>query len=293
MGSDYAAVTCVLRAQLTAVHQQFVHILALRHWGLTQTASRITQIDKIDFPIAMKIVDHMVASGQAIILDPEPFTPGSCEAGILAAELEVDQRLHAALRAAQVPASPVPNLIAEALAPRQSYADWLSDRIAAFGNQARAGSDLAAELVEVFSYTIVLIEQSMAHAFVHWHHGDTANADAAWATSGAAMMQATRIVRELAARDAVPFAKNLPELRISRSPDKAIEFDRHLARSFETCVGTLAERNTEDLKDLLDPVRSFAERISDWGPGRRHPARETDPPAFQSFEKTLAKFVWT
>lgn len=290
--SDHDALTRVLRAQLTAVHQQFVHILALRHWGLVDTANRILEIDKIDFPIAMKIIDYMVASGRAVNLVSEPFTPGSCEARILAAELAVDQCLHSALQAVKLPSSPVSNLIAEALAPRRSYADWLSDRIAKSENQAPNETRLPHGLEEVFSFSIVLIEQSMVHAFVHWHHGDKANADAAWATSGAAMMHATQTVRWLAARGAVPLAKNLPRLRISGLPNKAVEFDRLLVRSFERCLSTLSKRADEDLRDLYDPVWSFAKRYTEWEPGENHPAKGTNPPAFQSFEKTLTKFVW-
>ena len=290
MGSDYTALTGVLRAQLTAVHQQFVHVLALRHWGLTDTASRIMAVDEVDFPIAMKIIDHMVAAGQPIRLDPEPITPGSSEAEALAAELEVDHRLHLALQAAAA-ASPVPNLIAAALAPRQAYADWLTDRIGALESQARTPCDLANELAEIFSYNIVLIEQSMVHAFVHWHHGDRANAESAWATSGAAMMHATKIVRWLAARGAVPFADDFPPRRISGQPDEAIAFDQHLAREFEDRLTARSKWSDKALEGFCDPIRSYATKLSGWPPGRAHPARDTNPPSLRSFEKTLAKFV--
>ena len=56
----------LLRAELTAVNQQFIHVLALNRRGYAETADRVYEIDKVDFPNAMRIIDHLVASGQVL-----------------------------------------------------------------------------------------------------------------------------------------------------------------------------------------------------------------------------------
>lgn len=293
MTSDDKALNRVLRAQITAVHQQFVHVLGLRQWGLEDMAKRILEVDRIDFPVAMKIIDYMVSSGKPVELEPDPFTPGACEAEVVAAELLMEQRLHAALLAADISTPPASKLIATALAPRQDYADWLSARTHPIATQEREESDLVDTFAQVFSHIIVMIEQAMTHAFVHWHHGQKTNADSAWATSGAAMMLATRIVKWFAARREVPVPKTFPSLRISDQPDEAVEFDRQLVNSFASCTEALSEVANEEVREWYRTMSQYAIRLSNWEPGQEHPAKVSNPPAFQSFEATLAKFVWS
>ena len=53
----------VLRLQLAAVQQHFIHILLLRAWKEEAVADRITSIDAVDLPNAMRIVDWLVSAG--------------------------------------------------------------------------------------------------------------------------------------------------------------------------------------------------------------------------------------
>jgi hypothetical protein len=149
------------------------------------------------------------------------------------------------------------------------------------------------DLAQPFSHLIVMIEQAMVHAFVHWHRGDKADANSAWATSGAAMMHATGIVRWLAARGTTPAPAAVPSLKISDRPDMAFELDRRLASALENCMSRLAGDQSSELRDLCRPIADYAGRLANWKPDQEHPAKDTNPPAFRSFEATLAKFVWS
>ena len=58
--NDGSSLNKILRCEMTAVNQQFIHVLALRDWGFAETAERIMAVDYVDFPNAMRIIDHMV-----------------------------------------------------------------------------------------------------------------------------------------------------------------------------------------------------------------------------------------
>jgi hypothetical protein len=261
--------------------------------GLRDVAERIMEIDRIDFPIAMKIINHVVGSGLSVELDPDYFSPGSREAAILLAEQEVEQRLVFALAAAQALPPPLQALISAAMAPRHAYAEWLAVRLSSLDEDGQPTQGSSNEFGKIFTSLIVMLEQSMAHAFVHWHHGNKANADAAWATSGAAMMQATEFVRRLAAGRAVPIPKGPIAPQISMEPDRALELDRELAQACATCADATTRETQDELGELCRAIADHAALISAWRVGQEHPAHGKIPPAFKSFQKTLAKFVWS
>ena len=90
----------VLRIQLAAVQQHFIHILSLRAWKEAAVADRITSIDAVDLPNAMRIVDCLVSAGHlpALASDREALAgdmpePGGSLDTVLAAELALDLRL--------------------------------------------------------------------------------------------------------------------------------------------------------------------------------------------------------
>jgi bacterioferritin (cytochrome b1) len=47
----------LLRCELTAVNQQFIHALGLRDWGYAEAAERIMAVDYVDFPNAMRVLE--------------------------------------------------------------------------------------------------------------------------------------------------------------------------------------------------------------------------------------------
>jgi hypothetical protein len=292
MSEQTAALIDVLRCELTAVHQQFVHVLALRDWGEDETAARIMQVDCVDFPNAMQIIDHLVETAQPIALAPGTFTPGTNPHGILAAEWALEERFSAVLDAAKGSNGRTGALVASAAAPRRAYADWLAERLAGADETEPSTDPAAVQTADAFAHLIAMIEQAMVHAFVHWHRGEAQNADAAWATSGAAMMHATAFVHLFAARGTAPRPGTAPVLRIAEDPNMALEFDRQLA---ERCanVATLAADGCGEsvVAELCREVARSCRALGDWRPGEAHPAAATNPTAFASFEATLAKFV--
>ncbi|MDX1576571.1 MAG: hypothetical protein R3285_10280, partial [Kiloniellales bacterium] len=219
----------LLRCELTAVNQQFTHVLALREWGEAEIAARIMEVDCVDFPNAMRILAFLLKTGAPLDLAPDSYVPGRTVTGILFAEQAMERRLAAVLADVRVTSPAARAHVATAQAPRRAYAEWLAERLsernADDGDRARpdpAAADLVAHL-------IAMIEQSLAHAFVHRHAGDTAGADAAWAASGSAMMQLTALVRLFAARQDVPAPGAFPALRIARRPELAVEADASLS----------------------------------------------------------------
>ena len=64
----------VLGVQLAAVQQHFIHVLMLRAWHEEAAADRITSIDAVDLPNAMRIVDCVASTGtEANAIWPTPF----------------------------------------------------------------------------------------------------------------------------------------------------------------------------------------------------------------------------
>ena len=90
----------VLGLQLAAVQQHFIHVLMLRAWNEEAIADRITSIDAVDLPNAMRIVDHMVSTGHLPTLASDHRTsagnmprPGGSLNAVYAAEMRLDCRL--------------------------------------------------------------------------------------------------------------------------------------------------------------------------------------------------------
>ena len=205
----------VLRLQLAAVQQHFIHILLLRAWKEEAVADRITSIDAVDLPNAMRIVDWLVSAGHlpALASDRETLAgdmpePGASLDAVFAAELALDLKLrdvHASVERELTPcARTVPiELVSVPLAIRASYQDWLRRRLDRAPEGVKAGEPgdpAGLALDSLFANLMVMINQTLVHAFVHWHRSEHERADVAWEMSGAAMMHATSIVNALAPR---------------------------------------------------------------------------------------------
>lgn len=286
----------VLRRELTAVNQQFMHVLALRAWGDVETAERIMQVDYVDFPNAMRIIDHLVESDLPVVLPPDPFTPGTGLKSILSAEQVVERRLSEAIEAASGMDERGRALVSAAKAPREAYGAWLADRLRGAGIDEPVGApafvQAGGEIADVLGHLITMIEQPLVHAFVHWHGGERPNADASWASSGAAMVQLTAFVHLFAARKTIPAPGAVPAPRIARRPAEALDFDRRLA---EQCAEVAAKAALTGEKTgataLCRKIADYCHDLARWRPGRAHPAAGSNPAAFASFEATLMRFV--
>ena len=282
----------VLRCELTAVNQQFVHVLALRDWGYAETAERIMEVDYVDFPNAMRIIDYLVQAGFPVLLACECPAPGTTYKGILLSENALEQRLFAVIEEAVCTDDHPRALVSAARAPREAYAAWLTNKLGEPGVDETSGDDMFPESFGVFAHLIATIEQAMVHAFVHWHEGEARVADAAWATSGAAMMQATEFVHLFAARGTLPVPREMPALRIASKSAVGLEFDRQLADSCAREAAEAADACSDiAIANLCRKVARYSSQLSDWKTAEAHPAADDNPAVFSSFEGTLRKFV--
>lgn len=291
MGRQAEALNQLLRCELTAVNQQFIHVLALREWGEAQTAERIMEVDRVDFPNAMRILNYLVETGAPLDLAPDPFVPGNSVREILRAEQAIERRLCAALNGGQVTDPRARALLATAQEPRQAYAEWLAERLSDGVPEGAAKAETDAGTADIVAHLITMVEQTLAHAFVHWHAGKAENADAAWAASGGAMMQLTEMVRLYAAWRCVPAPGSFPALHIAVRPEETFEPDRRLAALVAEQADRVARRSAQDaLVDLCRRIADDSLEQSRWRPGQDHPAGRTNPPAFASFAATLKRF---
>lgn len=302
----------VLRLQLMAVQQHFIHVLILKAWADDETAAGITAIDNVDLPNAMRIVDFIVSSGalpklsvdQRSLAEHMP-TPGSSYEGIFAAERRLERRLIDALQAgeravATAGTHEAVHLILDPLSPRESYEQWIQRQIAAGLRSSepirRLSDDATSSLNTLFAHLMVVIVQGLVHSFVHWHSGQKKLADAAWEVSGAAMMQATKITNLLALRHSapapaeavVPSSVRLP--RIGGTSEEALMLDRALA---ERCCA-VAERAKEDISEtefelVFRETAAYFHALIDWQPNLEHP--EINNPC-RDFERVLREYVW-
>ena len=290
--SDCEYLNRVLRCELTAINQQFIHVLALRDWGYAETAERIMEVDYVDFPNAMRIIDYLVQARLPILLASECPTPGSTYQAILLSEKALEQRLFATIEEAVCTDAHPRALISAARAPRKAYAAWLTDQLDGPGFDETSGDDPFPESIGVFAHLIATIEQAMVHAFVHWYEGEVEIADAAWATSGAAMMQATEFVHLYAAHRTLPLPHKMPALRIASRSTDGVGFDRQLA---DSCAREAAEAadacNDMAIADLCRKIARYSLQLSGWKTGQAHPAADDNPAGFGSFEEALRKFV--
>jgi bacterioferritin (cytochrome b1) len=289
------ALNQLLRCELTAVNQQFTHVLALREWGESEVAARIMEVDMVDFPNAMRILDSLVETGQPLDLVPDSFVPGSDVRGILLAEQTMEQRLTAAIDEARVIDQRAQALVATAQEPRQAYAqwlaEWLADRLSEGEADGAAGPRNDADTADLVAHLITMVEQTLVHAFVHRHAGDVEGADAAWAASGGAMMRLTKMVRLFAAQRRVPAPGAFPAMHIAIRPEEAVEADRALAMLVAEEAARLAgQRDSDAVAGLCRRIADYSLEQSRWSPGQEHPASRTNPPAFASFETTLKRF---
>ena len=291
MDRQAKALNQLLRCELTAVHQQFTHVLALREWGETETAARIMEVDRVDFPNAMRILAFLVETGAPLDLAPDPFVPGGGVREVLRAEQAVERRLSTAIAGARVTDRRPRALLATALEPRQAYAEWLDKRLSDGIPDGVATPPTDTGTADLVAHLITMVEQTLAHAFVHRHAGEAENADAAWAASGGAMMQLTELVRLHAARRCVPAPGRFPALHIAVRLEETFERDRRLAALVAEQAGTVARGSGQDaLAALCRRIADYSLEQSRWSPGQDHPAGRTNPPAFASFEATLKRF---
>ncbi|MEM7225526.1 MAG: hypothetical protein AAF495_21290 [Pseudomonadota bacterium] len=279
MSAEPTDLNAVLAWQLAAVEQHFIHVLTLKAWGDEESIRAIAAVDEVDLPNALRILDLMVSNGHLPDLGACRISPGASHGEIFAAERRIEAELSAALRAAR--SADPSSLIDPSLAPRDSYGSWLL----AQSTKRRGSCGLPQTLTEtgkssldrLFSHLLIVIEQSLIHAFVLWHDRARRQAEIAWDTSAAAMKQAADITSLLARRflAPAPTASGVLTPSLAKTLEASREVDRALAEA--TCVA--AERAEQALSDpdpeLAAVCRASAatfRALSAWRPDRDPPA---------------------
>jgi len=192
MQSENDHLRSLLTALLSAVSQQFFHILLLRRAGETELTPRIVEVDDEDFKNTMAIVDLLAERGASILIAPHGISPGFDVRDILCAELAMERHLQVILDQIHVESNAAITLVNRATNMRADYRAWLESELDArpsIRRQAAPENDAAPLLAQLLQ----LMEQAMVHAFQYWHAGKHNDADTAWQTSGAAMIYLTAL----------------------------------------------------------------------------------------------------
>lgn len=285
---EHDALRKLLRAELTAVNQQFIHVLALKRLGHDAMADRIYEVDVVDFPNAMRIIDHLVALDGDVHLPLEMPQPGFPMTGLLQAELQIEARMRELLATADAADPAAQRLFDNAAAPRPAYQAWLTGMLADNPQAPVARGHPAID--PLFACLIAVLEHLMLRAFAAWHVGNEAEADRAWAMSGMAMVQATDLVNALTDLGAVPLASGVfPTELPTRLGSNAVE--RDLMAAYAGAAQAAAQQAEPPLQEICRRIADYTGRLEAWRPDAPHPAIVACAPSFRSFAATLRKFV--
>lgn len=300
----------VLRVQIAAVQQHFIHVLTLNAWDETTGAKEIVSVDAVDLPNAMRIVDWLIARGESVSLASDINVlaacmprPGACMQDVLANELVLDKRLEGALLDAQRELTGVVGgewaaYIDKPLTCRSSYQNWLKAALErADRREETDGTPIEAPacIGELFAHLMIMISQSMVHSFVHWHSGRLNLANDAWFISGAAMMHAAAITNACAKSRVAPAPENavrrgsvsLPQ--ISYNTGDAMEADLERGRYCRSVAASAAlELGPTKLGEICRTIASYYEALSQWQIG--HPLPPITNPCVD-FERVYSAYV--
>jgi bacterioferritin (cytochrome b1) len=286
ISADHAKLGALLRIELTVVHQQFFHALALRQWHETVIADRLMAVDAEDFKNAMQIIDQLVTEGCSIYLESHRFTPGSDIVAILRAEHRLEVGFAEFLGGVSVSTPEARSRVNRATAPRQAYQTWLENELAKTSGIGVI-DDTGEAVAEMMAHLIALIEQAMVHAFVLWHQDDRLGADLAWQISGAAMLYATAIVRCGALENRVPVPAPIPAVKPDMTGKAAFDRDIELLNSCAVAAKAASvEQSGNAMSPLCSEIADDCERILTIVRGQDFPAELGKSQAFASFAAT-------
>ncbi len=320
----------VLPLQLRAAQQHFIHILILDCWaaaagGTSSSLSRgITDIDEVDLPNAMRIIDLMVESKNTPeigfpksdlmvaareLQNRQVPSPGEGHKGIFSEERTLEKQLTQVLETAKRTLEPkedwdrVAHLITIPLGARRNFQTWIqSVEKAGFPTdhpKLPLGGEALRSLNHYFRHLVITINQTLIHCFVHWHQGSPVLADATWAASSNAMMLARNITLLLAERGLSPAplpsapSNPLPQ-NIAGTSDTALKHDQLLAEA----TGRAAQQAAGMIKEIVEevPFKSECEKASNyfqlmqnWSPNQ--PLPQLENPCI-GFQRVLNQYVY-
>ena len=309
MDIDNSATFEALRLQLAAVKQHFIHVLILEARGDKNNSASINNIDSVDLPSAMQMVEHLVSTSEIFGLFDNPDhllqampMPGFSNSEILASECRLEEAIGRAIRhCLQVTTKEtVYSLMSKSIAPRSSYLDrlaaWEKKPEPEYVDHLSLTAEQSWWIDTVFANLMVIIDQGMVHAFAYRHIGDPESAAAAWEVSGAAMMQATGLTKCLAARGLAANPSRIPKMAgavalppFSIDPKLAKVADRSLAEHYVDVCGQCEQvLDGTEFGPLVAKAKAYFEAAAIWNNGDRLP---NIPNPCRDFERTLAVYV--
>ncbi|MDU8946369.1 hypothetical protein [Ovoidimarina sediminis] len=281
----------LLRAELTAVHQQFIHMLALRQWQRGEILERITAIDAVDFKNVMHIIDHLAAHQVSASLPSHQIWPGHDVASILSSELRMEQHMASVIDELDFVGGETRPFIDRAAGARGEYRNWLEieirrhEPVTCDDKTSKAVAALLAEL-------IALVEQSMMCAFMLWHSGRKIEADNAWRLSGASMLYGTALIKRAAYDGWMPAPSVSPEVLMPYTPEEAFGLDMILVRRCAEMGQEAAKKSGDDaISRICLRISEDCDLMLDMQADGEFPAVFGRSPVFESFAATLEKHL--
>lgn len=177
---------------LSAVSQQFFHMLILRSRDEGNIYNQLRRVDDVDFPTAMQIIGALVEYGVPLTIEKHFVKPAYSTAAILRAELDREEEAQSKFSQMQFTSFVGARFLKQALSVRGSYLNWL---LLNLKEHETAVHDLSScsEVLDLASHLLQLMEQTIVHAISHRHNGNKAASDTAWQISGAAMLYLTEL----------------------------------------------------------------------------------------------------
>ena len=281
----------LLRVELTAVHQQFFHMLALRQWERGDLLDRIAAIDTIDFKNTMQIIDLLVSRQVEVALPSHEFLPGTDIKSIVVSELQMEKRVASVIDDLDVSDKDGKILVDRAAAPRKDYRDWLESKVD--GQEQVASPHVTSDgMATYIAELVALVEQSMLRAFMLWHSGQKASADNAWRLSGAAMLYGTALVKRAAHDSWLPTPSTCPEVLMTYDAQDAFLSDMALTRRCaELGRKVAAEADNEEMRRTCLRISEDCDLILSMKAEGEFPATFGRSPVFESFSTTREKHL--
>jgi bacterioferritin (cytochrome b1) len=281
----------LLRAELTAVHQQFLHMLALRQWKEQELLAQITAVDMEDFKNAMQIMELLVSRGTPIELPGQTISPGWDITSIVHSELRMEKHLANVLLTIQVDDPAERQRVTRAAAPREAYRAWLEARLRVLEPQSAAPQTNSA-IALLLSHLVHLVEQAMLHAFLNWHSNDADSSNNAWRLSGAAMLYATALVRQGASTHGLPAPGDVPAVRMGQNTPEAFALDMHaVAECADVALQAIEAAPDNATSSICERIAEACGSISNMEMGGEFPETFGRSPVFDSFAATRERHL--
>lgn len=302
----------VLRWDLTAVNQYFLHIMVLHAWGDGETARDIARVNNADVANTMRVLEHIVAAGgrPELCTAEEPFTArlpviGGSHADMYDADLALEGRLYQAFEAVRAPLAIAGDahaeaLVADALSRREPHAAWLDDKRRATPAPADDAEPLFGDATEhlnrLLAELVVAVEQALAHAFVLWHAGDEARASTVWTASFDTMMHGKSIVDLFGAAGTAPSLMavaaegDIEGPRVGRTVAEALALERATADRCRVGAATAGAALDGDAARICQAIGAYYARLADWLGDGAEPV-DAYPGDVRSFRRQRERFI--